>query len=147
MSGPRRPKFVGPIVSRVTWHGGRGTPYLRRWALLIALRPPHREEETHFLRRREPDLLHRVRHVHGGKEVTLEIDRAVDVRLGEVAGRRIAHEPHEGLRGLDHRGRRRHTRPQPHLSPVPEPEREWPGQPPEHFTEDRRGTGGGRLGG
>src|SRR5712664_707650 len=37
MSGPRRRKFVGPIVSRVTWHGGRGTPYLRRWALLIAL--------------------------------------------------------------------------------------------------------------
>ena len=24
MSGPRRRKFVGPIVSRVTWHGGRG---------------------------------------------------------------------------------------------------------------------------
>src|ERR1700675_2222486 len=37
MSGPRRRKFVGPIVSRVTWHGGRGTPYLRRWALIIAL--------------------------------------------------------------------------------------------------------------
>src|SRR6266498_1329052 len=42
MSGSRRRKFVGPIVSRVTWHGGRGTPYLRRWALLIALeRPGH----------------------------------------------------------------------------------------------------------
>src|SRR6185295_17890116 len=37
MSGPRRRKCVGPIVSRVTWHGGRGTPYLRRWALIIAL--------------------------------------------------------------------------------------------------------------
>src|SRR4029453_9552747 len=37
MSGPRRRKFVGPLVSRVTWHGGRGTPYLRRWALIIAL--------------------------------------------------------------------------------------------------------------
>src|SRR4029453_17182115 len=37
MSGPRRRKFVGPTVSRVTWHGGRGTPYLRRWALIIAL--------------------------------------------------------------------------------------------------------------
>src|SRR5882724_3480360 len=37
MSGPRRRKFVGPIVSRVTWHGGRGTPYLGRWALIIAL--------------------------------------------------------------------------------------------------------------
>src|SRR5258705_12676046 len=24
MSGPRRRKFVGPLVSRVTWHGGRG---------------------------------------------------------------------------------------------------------------------------
>src|SRR5687767_4621912 len=42
MSGPRRRKFVGPIVSRVTWHGGRGTPYLRRWALIIAL-----AKETH----------------------------------------------------------------------------------------------------
>src|SRR5678815_1799495 len=39
MSGPRRRKFVGPVVSRVTWHGGRGTPYLRRWALIIALAP------------------------------------------------------------------------------------------------------------
>src|SRR5687767_14303797 len=37
MSGPCRRKFVGSIVSRVTWHGWRGTPYLRRWALLIAL--------------------------------------------------------------------------------------------------------------
>src|ERR1700675_623223 len=37
MSGPRRRKFVGPIVSRITWHGGRGTPYLRRWAVIIAL--------------------------------------------------------------------------------------------------------------
>src|SRR4030095_6508925 len=37
MSGPRRRRFVGPLVSRVTWHGGRGTPYLRRWALIIAL--------------------------------------------------------------------------------------------------------------
>ena len=37
MSGPRRRKFVGSIVSRATWHGGRGTPYLRRWALIIAL--------------------------------------------------------------------------------------------------------------
>src|SRR6267142_1613336 len=37
MSGPRRRQFVGPIVSRVTSHGGRGTPYLRRWALIIAL--------------------------------------------------------------------------------------------------------------
>src|SRR5882672_4740950 len=37
MSRPRRRKFVGPIVWRVTWHGGRGTPYLRRWALIMAL--------------------------------------------------------------------------------------------------------------
>src|SRR4029450_13403284 len=39
MSGPRRRKFVGPIVSRVTWHVARRSraPYLRRWALLIAL--------------------------------------------------------------------------------------------------------------
>ena len=37
MSGPRRRTFVGPIVSRVTLRGGRGTPYLRRWALIIAL--------------------------------------------------------------------------------------------------------------
>src|SRR4029453_19680149 len=36
MSGPRRRKFVGPIVSRVTWHGGRGRQR-SRWALIIAL--------------------------------------------------------------------------------------------------------------
>src|SRR6185295_18131671 len=36
MSGPRRRKFVGPLVSRVTWHGGRGSQR-SRWALLIAL--------------------------------------------------------------------------------------------------------------
>src|ERR1700682_5926918 len=36
MSGPRRRKFVGPNVSRVTWHGGRGRQR-SRWALLIAL--------------------------------------------------------------------------------------------------------------
>src|ERR1700692_2720851 len=36
MSGPRRRKFVGLIVSRVTWHGGRGRQR-SRWALLIAL--------------------------------------------------------------------------------------------------------------
>ena len=36
MSGPRRRKFVGPLVSRVTWHGGRGRQR-SRWALIIAL--------------------------------------------------------------------------------------------------------------
>src|SRR5678815_1884162 len=36
VSGPRRRKFVGPIVSRVTWHGGRGRQR-SRWALLFAL--------------------------------------------------------------------------------------------------------------
>src|SRR5678815_5901414 len=36
MSGPRRRKFVGPIVSRVTWHGGRGRQR-SRWALILAL--------------------------------------------------------------------------------------------------------------
>src|SRR5678815_508230 len=41
MSGPRRRKFVGPIVSRITWHGGRGRQR-SRWALLIALRDKHR---------------------------------------------------------------------------------------------------------
>src|ERR1700675_2184105 len=36
MSGPRRRKFGAPIVSRVTWHGGRGRQR-SRWALIIAL--------------------------------------------------------------------------------------------------------------
>src|SRR6266545_828055 len=36
MFGPRRRKFVGPILSRVTWHGGRGRQR-SRWALIIAL--------------------------------------------------------------------------------------------------------------
>ena len=37
MSGPRRRKFVGPIVSRIAWHGGRGRQRSRS-ALIIALR-------------------------------------------------------------------------------------------------------------
>src|SRR5678816_4428235 len=36
MSGPRRRKFVSPIGSRITWHGGRGRQR-SRWALIIAL--------------------------------------------------------------------------------------------------------------
>src|SRR6478672_10167127 len=38
MSGPRRREFVGPTISRVTRHGGRGTPYLSRWAFFSILR-------------------------------------------------------------------------------------------------------------
>src|SRR5688572_29420030 len=37
MSGPRRRKFVSPTISRVAWHGGRGTPHLRRWAFFSIL--------------------------------------------------------------------------------------------------------------
>src|SRR5258705_13283422 len=40
---PRRRKFVGPIVSRVTWHGGRGRQR-SRWALLLALAPRGEED-------------------------------------------------------------------------------------------------------
>jgi hypothetical protein len=36
MSGPRRRKLVGPIVSRVTWHGGRGRQR-SRWAFFSIL--------------------------------------------------------------------------------------------------------------
>src|SRR6185295_10855519 len=48
MSGPRRRTFVGPIVSRVTWHGGRGRQR-SRWALIIALVGPERDEGLHRL--------------------------------------------------------------------------------------------------
>src|SRR6185503_5311926 len=45
MSGPRRRKFVGPLVSRVMWHGGRGRQR-SRWAPIVALAcyAPCREE-------------------------------------------------------------------------------------------------------
>ncbi len=33
MSGPRRRKFVRPIISPVTWHGGRGRQR-SRWAFI-----------------------------------------------------------------------------------------------------------------
>ena len=45
MSGPRRRKFVDPIVSRVTWHGGRGRQR-SSWALLIALALPYPTLDT-----------------------------------------------------------------------------------------------------
>src|SRR5258705_9293074 len=53
---PRRRKFVGPIVSRVTWHGGRGRQR-SRWALIIrssglSEKPGESEEKGPAARRR-----------------------------------------------------------------------------------------------
>src|SRR6266545_1127207 len=67
MSGPRRRKFVSPIVSRVTWHGGRGTPYLRRWALIIALVAEHTAAEQAKIQRHEHAEHEGGEHGHAGK--------------------------------------------------------------------------------
>ena len=36
MSGPRRRTFVGPTISRIAWHGGRGRQR-SRWAFFSIL--------------------------------------------------------------------------------------------------------------
>src|ERR1700692_4088896 len=103
MSGPRRRKFVGPIVSRVTWHGGRGTPYLRRWALIIALAEVEAGvEETGQALARGGRLL-------GLLPDALEVERSVqrEVAEGEVDVPHPHPRPGEAKRtdeqdGIDH---------------------------------------------
>src|SRR6476620_8296938 len=79
MSGPRRRKFVGPIVSRITWHGGRGR-HRSRWALIIALAEVEAGvEET-------GQALARGRRLLGLLSDALEVERSVqrEVAEGEV---------------------------------------------------------------
>src|SRR6266508_5595314 len=91
MSGPRRRKFVRPIISRVTWHGGRGTPYLRRWVLIVALDPlddflaedavgPNHEGDDHQDVRREVlgATAHVGIHIPGGDVLDNAHDEAAD---------------------------------------------------------------------
>src|SRR6185295_4236565 len=84
MSGPRRRKFVGPNVSRVTWHGGRGTPYLRRWALIIALAPRQLDRVAEGAEALGDALA----------VVTLDLDRAVlDGAAGAAEPLELRHAP------------------------------------------------------
>ena len=78
---PRRRKFVGPLVSRVTWHGGRGYAYLRRWAFFIAPGPCWSN------RRSSAGFAGAIRCSGGG------IGRGAEPPSEFSAGEKVVHEP------------------------------------------------------
>src|SRR5262249_58430489 len=101
-------------------------------ALDARLRLPQRQEQGELPPGGEPDLLHGIGHGHHAVEIALEVDVAGHVRLGEIPGRRIAQQVHEGLGALDDGGADRDAGAEPDLGAIPQPERERTRQIAEH---------------
>lgn len=91
------------------------------------------------------DLLDAVRDAHRREQVALEVDRALDVGLGEVEGGRIAYEPNEGLRPVDDDRAHRLAAAERHATSVPETERETGLEVTEEAVEDGRRPAGGDV--
>src|SRR5262245_11829535 len=71
------------------------------WAAMSA--PPELDIEPQPFPQRQPDLLHRVGHLHAGEQIALDVDLALDVGLGEFERSRVAHEPDERVRPVHDR--------------------------------------------
>src|SRR2546427_1239093 len=84
----------------------------------------HREGDPQPVQGRDANVLDRVREPHGREQVALDVDGALDVGLGEIERRGIAHQTHEGLRAMQDDRARRRAAPEPHRRSVPETERD-----------------------
>src|SRR5262244_3157074 len=108
---------------------------------LTGSRLPEGEEELGLLMERHPYVLDLVGHRHDGEHVSLEVEPAAHVSLGEVVGRGVADQVEEDLGRLeDHRAQGLVGR-EPHLVPVPEPEDHGSYDVPEELAKDVRGAG------
>src|SRR5438132_2207421 len=86
---------------------------------------------------RDAKVLDRVRDPHGREQVTLDVDRALDVGLGKIEGGGVAHEADEGLLAMqDHRAHG--GAPERHRRSVPEPEGDPALDVAEEPMQDRR---------
>src|SRR5437773_7050934 len=62
------------------------------------------DDEPQPIQGRDAKVLDRVRDPHGCEQVALDVDGALDIGLGKIEGRRIAHEADEGVLAMqDHR--------------------------------------------
>src|SRR5215510_339381 len=110
-------------------------------ARLTASRPPEGEEKPPLLMEGHAQALDLVGEGHDGEHVSLEIEAAAHVGLGEVVGRGVADQVEEDLGRLeDHRAQGLVGR-EPHLVPVPEPEDHGSYDVPEELAKDVRGAG------
>src|SRR5215467_3109948 len=110
-------------------------------ATLTVSRPPEGEEKPRLLVQRHAQALDLVGEGHDGEHVSLEVEPATHVSLGEVVGRGVADQVEEDLGGLeDHRAEGLVGR-EPHLAPVPEPEDHGSYDVSEELAKDVRGAG------
>src|SRR5262249_53371859 len=110
-------------------------------AKLTASRPPEGEEKPRLLMEGHAQALDLVGEGHDGEHVSLEIEPAAHVGLGEVVGRGVADQVQEDLGRLEDHRAEGLVGGEPDLAPVPEPEDHGSYDVPEELAKDVRGAG------
>src|SRR5499425_2420932 len=110
-------------------------------AELTASCPPEGEEKPRLLVQRHAQALDLVGEGHDGEHVSLEVEPAAHVSLGEVVGCGVADQVEEHLGGLEDHCAEGLVGREPHLAPVPEPEDHGSYDVPEELAKDMRGAG------